>query len=57
MSFSSLSLALFIEPLAQAVREDQDITGMLIKGTEFKTCLYTDDEFVTLLQPDLSLPK
>lgn len=48
--------ALFIEPLAQAIREDQNIKGIWFKGTEYKTCLYADDVLITLSQPDLSLP-
>lgn len=48
--------ALFIEPLAQAIREDHDIRGIWIKDTEFKSCLYADDVLITLSQPDLSLP-
>lgn len=48
---------LFIEPLAQAIREDQDIRGIWIKDTVFKTCLFADDILITLSQPDLSLPK
>lgn len=49
--------ALFIEPLAQAIREDGEITGILIRETEYKICLYTDDVLVTLTNPDSSLPK
>ena len=39
--------ALFIEPLAQALREDQEIRGIQIKEAEFKTCLYADDVLIT----------
>lgn len=40
----SLALfALFIEPLVQAIRGDQEIRGIHIKDTEFKTCLNADD--------------
>ena len=49
--------ALFIEPLAQVIREDAEITGISIKGREHKICLYMDDVLVTLSDPDLSLPK
>lgn len=49
--------ALFIEPLAQAIREDKDITGILIKNTQYKICLYADDILITLTNPQVSLPK
>lgn len=49
--------ALFIEALAQAIREDQDIRGIYFKDTEYKTCLYADDILITLSRPDLSLLK
>lgn len=55
--FSSALFALFIEPLAQAIREDQDIKGIWIKNNEYKICLYADDVLITLSQPDLSLAK
>lgn len=49
--------ALFIEPLAQVIREDTEITGIPIKKIEHKICLYADDVLVTLSNPDSSLPK
>ena len=49
--------ALFIEPLAQATREDKDITGLLIGKTLYKICLYADDILMTLSNPKVSLPK
>lgn len=49
--------ALFIEPLAQAIREDVEITGILVKEIEHRVCLYADDVLVTLSHPDSSLPK
>lgn len=49
--------ALFIEPLAQCIREDQKIKGIQVKGVEYKTCLYADDILLTLSNPDSSLPK
>lgn len=49
--------ALFIEPLAQVIREENDITGILIGTTEHKLCLYADDILMTLSNPIVSVPK
>ena len=54
---SPILFALFIEPLAQKIREDPEIMGISFKGREYKTCLYADDILVTLSDPDTSLPK
>ncbi len=43
---------LFIEPLAQAVRQNPDLEGITIKGTEYKLCLYADDVLVSLKNPE-----
>lgn len=47
---------LFIEPLAQAVREANDITGVQIGDSQHKICLYADDILLTLTNPNVSLP-
>ncbi len=49
--------ALFIEPLAQAVRETNGIVGVQIGDTQHKICLYADDIVLTLINPNVSLPK
>ncbi len=53
---SPILFALFIEPLAQKIREDPKIMGISFRGREYKTGLYADDILVTLSDPDASLP-
>lgn len=48
--------ALFIEPLAQAIRESKDIRGVLINDITYKVGLYADDVLITLTNPEISLP-
>lgn len=47
--------ALFIEPLAQAIREDSGIKGIPIRGDEHKTCMYADDVLLFLASPESSI--
>ena len=49
--------ALFLKPLAQAIREDPEIQGVLIGNTEYKISLFADDILLTLGSPENSLPK
>ena len=43
-----------MEPLAQAIRQHQDIRG--VRGTEHKLGLFADDLLVYITQPDVSFP-
>ena len=47
----------FVELLAQSIREDEDITDVLIGDTQHEIGLYADDILVTLTNPNASLPK
>lgn len=49
--------AIFIEPLAQAIREDEGIAGIEVRGTEHKIGLFVDNVLICLKQPDVCLPK
>uniref|UniRef100_A0A096M9G4 Reverse transcriptase domain-containing protein n=1 Tax=Poecilia formosa TaxID=48698 RepID=A0A096M9G4_POEFO len=48
--------ALFVEPLAQAVRQDERIKGVTVNGEEHKIGLFADDIITFLEQPNRSLP-
>ena len=49
--------ALFIEPLAQAIREDPEIKGITIRGEEHKMCMFADDVLLFITTPDSSIPR
>ena len=48
--------ALYIEPLAQAIREDDNIQGVLVKDRENKIALYADDILLFVRNSDVCLP-
>lgn len=49
--------ALFIEPLAQTVRQNDKIKGIMMNDTEHKIGLFADDIIAYLTRPDESLPE
>lgn len=53
---SPLLFALAIEPLAIAIRDSGDISGVLRGGTEHKVSLYADDLLLYISNPNTSLP-
>ena len=53
---SPVLFALSLEPLAQAVRENQDICPITIKGTSHHISLYADDILLYLSDINSSLP-
>ena len=47
---------IFIEPLAQAIRQQHNIKGVEIRGSEHKLGLFADDVIAYIGQPDVSFP-
>lgn len=52
---SPLMFATYIEPLAQAIREEKSIGGININKVDHKIALYADDVLLYLSNPDESL--
>uniref|UniRef100_A0A3Q4I6Z1 Reverse transcriptase domain-containing protein n=1 Tax=Neolamprologus brichardi TaxID=32507 RepID=A0A3Q4I6Z1_NEOBR len=53
---SPLIFTLVIEPLAEAIRNNQSISGYQIQGFEFKILLYADDVLLFVTNPQDSIP-
>ena len=49
--------AIFIEPLAQAIRDNEDLRGISMAGSEHKIGLFADDIITYLQSPNITLPK
>uniref|UniRef100_A0A3B1K1Q0 Reverse transcriptase domain-containing protein n=1 Tax=Astyanax mexicanus TaxID=7994 RepID=A0A3B1K1Q0_ASTMX len=47
---------IFIEPLAQAIRQEKSIKGILVGGEEYKISMYADDVLLTIMDPESGLP-
>ena len=48
--------AIFIEPLAQAIRQEENIEGVRLKVREHKIGLFADDVLIYLKRPNTDLP-
>uniref|UniRef100_A0A8C6LHE7 Reverse transcriptase domain-containing protein n=1 Tax=Nothobranchius furzeri TaxID=105023 RepID=A0A8C6LHE7_NOTFU len=48
---------LFIEPLAQFIRENDELKGVTIAQNEHKLGLYADDVIINLQNPDTTFTK
>lgn len=53
---SPLLFALSIEPLAQAIRSNQDISGMRFREDDHKISLFADDVLLPITNPMTTLP-
>lgn len=56
-AWSPLLFAIFLEPLAQSIRQNTNITGVTLQGNEYKLACYADDILIYLTHPTVSLPK
>lgn len=54
---SPLLFALFLEPLAQWIRQRPDIKGVIMASGEHKLALFADDVLMYLTQPNQTLPR
>lgn len=56
MAFIPLLFAIAIEPLAVAIRNSQDITGISVGEKDHKIALYADDILLFITNPTKSIP-
>ncbi len=48
---------LFIKPLAQYIRDDHVIKGIIVRKLEQKIYLYADDLMLLVTEPEISIPR
>ena len=56
-AWSLLLFVLYLEPLAQYIRQNKDIRRIIFKGREHELACYADDILIYLGQPTYCLPK
>lgn len=55
-SLSPLVFNISIEPMAQLIRDNRDIKGLIINGEQHKMSIYADDVLLYLADPKLTIP-
>lgn len=56
-SISPLLFAIYLEPLSQWMKQNDNIKGIVTEGDEQKIALFADDVLIYLTQPTVSLPE
>ena len=55
-TLSPTLFALFIQPLAKLIRDDQVIKDIMVRDSEQRICLSVDNVLLTVAAPEVSIP-